>query len=272
MSPRPPARRRISLGVAVLVLASALAVALGGTTSARAGGVSVRPVCAAVPAGFARCFSFVKGNGTPLDVTAPAGYGPADLQSAYALPSASGGSGQTVAIVDAFDDPTAESDLGSYRSYYGLPPCTTANGCFRKVNETGGTLPPPPPNPDWGLEISLDLDMVSAVCPNCHILLVEANTNLDSDLYTAEDTAAALGANAISNSWGGSEYKGRDRGRRPLQPPRPRHHGQLGRQRLRRRIPGRLALRDRGRRHLAQPRRRKPRLERDRLERRGQRL
>jgi subtilase family serine protease len=208
MTPRPPARRGISLGVAVLVLASALAVALGGTTSARAGGVSVRPVCAAVPAGFARCFSFVKGNGTPLDVTAPAGYGPADLQSAYALPSASGGSGQTVAIVDAFDDPTAESDLGSYRSYYGLPPCTTANGCFRKVNETGGTLPPPPPNPDWGLEISLDLDMVSAVCPNCHILLVEANTNLDSDLYTAEDTAAALGANAISNSWGGSEYSG----------------------------------------------------------------
>ena len=64
----------------------------------------------------------------------------------------------------------------------------------------------PPPSPDWVLEISLDLDMVSAVCPNCHILLVEANTNLDSDLYTAEDTAARLGGNAISNSWGGSEY------------------------------------------------------------------
>jgi subtilase family serine protease len=66
----------------------------------------------------------------------------------------------------------------------------------------------PPANPDWGLEISLDLDMVSAVCPNCHILLVEGTTNLDSDLYTAEDTAAALGANAISNSWGGDEYSG----------------------------------------------------------------
>ena len=66
----------------------------------------------------------------------------------------------------------------------------------------------PPPSADWSLEISLDLDMVSAVCPNCHILLVESNTNLDSDLYTAEDTAARLGANAISNSWGGSEYSG----------------------------------------------------------------
>jgi subtilase family serine protease len=73
------------------------------------------------------------------------------------------------------------------------------------VNQNGGTLPMPPPGADWGLEISLDLDMVSAVCPNCHILLVEGNTNLNSDLYTAEDTAAALGANAISNSYGGSE-------------------------------------------------------------------
>src|SRR5436309_1833516 len=66
----------------------------------------------------------------------------------------------------------------------------------------------PPPSPDWSLEISLDLDMVSAVCPNCKILLVESNTNLDSDLYTAEDTAARLGATTISNSWGGSEYSG----------------------------------------------------------------
>jgi subtilase family serine protease len=183
-----------------------LAVAIfGGTSSARAGSVSIRPVCGAVPIGYARCFSLVKG---PAAASGPSGYGPADLQSAYKLPSATAGSGQTVAIVDAFDDPTAESDLGQYRSFYGLPPCTTANGCFRKVNETGGTLPMPPPSADWSLEISLDLDMVSAICPNCHILLVEATTNLDSDLYTAEDTAARLGANEISNSWGGGEYSG----------------------------------------------------------------
>jgi subtilase family serine protease len=73
------------------------------------------------------------------------------------------------------------------------------------VNENGGTLPMPPPEPDWSLEISLDLDMVSAVCPNCHILLVEATTNLNTDLYTGVDTAARLGANAISNSYGGDE-------------------------------------------------------------------
>jgi subtilase family serine protease len=178
----------------------------GGTpASARSTGLSVRPVCAAVPKGYARCLSLVLGQGQPFDVTAPSGYGAPDLQAAYKLPSTTAGSGQTVAIVDAFDDPTAESDLAAYRSFYGLPPCTTASGCFRKVNENGGTLPMPPPNPDWDLEISLDLDMVSAVCPNCHILLVEATTNLDSDLYTGVDTAARLGANAISNSYGGDE-------------------------------------------------------------------
>jgi subtilase family serine protease len=176
---------------------------LGGAARAEAARFTIRPVCAAVPVGYARCFSLVRGNALPLQ-SGPTGYGPAELQSAYKLPSATAGAGQTVAIVDAFDDPTAESDLAQYRSFYGLPPCTTANGCFRKVNQTGGTLYPAP-NPDWDLEISLDLDMVSAVCPNCHILLVEATTNLDTDLYASVDTAASLGANAISNSWGGDE-------------------------------------------------------------------
>src|SRR5947207_11581793 len=186
----------------LLCLVLGLAALFGGASSARAKSVSIRPVCGAVPLGYARCFSLVKG---PAAASGPSGYGPADLQSAYALPSATAGSGQTVAIVDAFDDPTAESDLGQYRSFYGLPPCTTANGCFRKVNQTGGTLPMPAPSPDWALEISLDFDMVSAVCPNCHILLVESNTNLTSDLLVAEDTAAALGASTISNSWGADE-------------------------------------------------------------------
>jgi subtilase family serine protease len=188
----------------LLLLAFALTAAFGGASTARAVGVTIRPVCGSVPIGYARCFSYTRGNAAPL-AQGPSGYGPADLQSAYALPSATAGSGQTVAIVDAFDDATAEQDLAQYRSFYGLPPCTTANGCFRKVNQSGGTLPMPPPEPDWSLEISLDLDMVSAVCPNCHILLVEANTNLNTDLYTAVDTAARLGANAISNSYGGDE-------------------------------------------------------------------
>jgi subtilase family serine protease len=190
----------IRVGLLLGVLAGAL---LGSGVASAA--VPFKNVCGAVPIGHARCFSkLVTGSRQPFDGLAPSGYGAPDLQAAYKLPSSSGGAGQTIAIVDAFDDATAEQDLGQYRSFYGLPACTTANGCFRKVNQTGGSLPPAP-NPDWALEISLDLDMVSAVCPNCHILLVEANTNLDSDLYAAEDTAARLGANAISNSWGGDE-------------------------------------------------------------------
>jgi len=208
MDMRFPRRRRTLLRAVLLLVALSLVAAFGGASSGHAAQtVSIRPVCGAVPIGHVRCFSLVKGNASPF-ASGPSGYGPADLQSAYALPSATAGAGQTVAIVDAFDDPTAEQDLAQYRSFYGLPPCTSASGCFRKVNENGGTLPMPPPSADWSLEISLDLDMVSAVCPNCKILLVEATTNLDSDLYTAEDTAARLGANAISNSWGGSEYSG----------------------------------------------------------------
>jgi hypothetical protein len=135
------------------------------------------------------------------------GYDPADLRSAYDLPSESAGSGQTVAIVDAYDDPNAESDLAVYRTRYGISACTTANGCFRKVNQTGGTTYPTA-NAGWAVEISLDLDMVSAACPNCHILLVEASSNTNTDLYTAEDEAATLGATEISNSWAGAEFSG----------------------------------------------------------------
>src|SRR5436190_22802931 len=204
MSLRLPPGRRTLVRAVLLLVALSLVAAFGGSSSGRAASVSIRPVCGAVPLGHVRCFSLVKGDASPF-ASGPSGYGPADLQSAYALPSATAGAGQTVAIVDAFDDPTAEQDLAQYRSFYGLPPCTTADGCFRKVNQTGGTLYPVP-SPDWGLEISLDLDMASAVCPNCRILLVEATTNLNTDLYAAEDTAAALGADAISNSWGGGEY------------------------------------------------------------------
>ena len=135
----------------------------------------------------------------------PAGYGPADLSSAYQLPSSTGGTGQTVAIVDAFDAPSAESDLAAYRSNYGLPACTTANGCFRKVNQSGHASPLPTADSGWAQEIALDLDMVSAICPNCHILLVEASDATGADLGTAVNTAVALGAKFVSNSYGGSE-------------------------------------------------------------------
>lgn len=142
----------------------------------------------------------------PLGVTAdatPSGYGPGDLLSAYNLP-AGGGSGQTIAIVDAYNDPNAESDLATYRSQYGLPACTTGNGCFQKADEHGGTSYPRS-DTGWAGEISLDLDMVSAVAPNAHIILVEAKTASTADLGTAVNTAVQLGAKFVSNSYGGPE-------------------------------------------------------------------
>jgi N-acetylneuraminic acid mutarotase len=135
---------------------------------------------------------------------APAGFGPADLQSAYDLPSATAGDGTTVAIVDAYDDPSAEADLQVYRAQYGLPACDTANGCFTKVAQDGSTSYPPS-NTNWSSEISIDLDMVSATCPNCRILLVEANDNSLENLGAAVNKAVKLGAKYVSNSYGGSE-------------------------------------------------------------------
>jgi hypothetical protein len=134
------------------------------------------------------------------------GYAPSDLRSAYGL-TTEAEAGQTVAIVDAYDDPSAESDLAIYRSHYGLPECSAANGCFRKINQAGGSTPPEGEY-KWGGEISLDLDMVSATCRACHILLVEANTNSYANLSTAENEAVSQGATAISNSWGGEQFSG----------------------------------------------------------------
>jgi subtilase family serine protease len=164
----------------------------------------------AAPAGQAAPSASPSSNGVTVaesDLTAaaaPSGYGPASLQAAYNLPSSSGGSGQTVAIVDAYDDPNAEADLAVYRSQYGLSACTTANGCFKKVNQTGGTSYPRGDS-GWAEEMSLDLDMVSAACPNCKILLVEASSATMTNLGTAVNTAVGLGAKYVSNSYGGSE-------------------------------------------------------------------
>lgn len=142
-------------------------------------------------------------SGKPLATTTPAGYGPADIRSAYKLTAASG-AGRTVAVVDAYDAPTAEADLGVYRTQYGLPACTTANGCFKKVSQTGSSTLPAK-DAGWATEISLDLDMVSAACPDCKILLVEAKTPSFANLGTAVNYAASRGVAAISNSYGGSD-------------------------------------------------------------------
>lgn len=141
------------------------------------------------------------------DASTPSGYGPSDLQDAYGLTSAaaSNGSGETIAIVDAYNDPNAEADLAKYRTYYGLSACTTANGCFKKVSQTGSTTSLPTSDSGWSEEISLDLDMASAVCPNCSILLVEAKSATMANLGTAVNEAVTLGAKYVSNSYGGSE-------------------------------------------------------------------
>jgi N-acetylneuraminic acid mutarotase len=170
-----------------------------------------RAVCQAVKAGHSTCMALQRTNvqaykGIHPDAT-PSGYGPPQLQNAYNLPSGSAGNGQTVAIVDAYDDPNAEADLQTYRAQYGLPVCDSSNGCFQKVNENGQTSPLPPPaaGTGWDVEESLDIDMVSAICPQCHIILVEADSNANTDLSTAEDTAVSMGAKFVSNSWGGCE-------------------------------------------------------------------
>jgi hypothetical protein len=156
--------------------------------------------------GQARCHAHVRLNGSaqPFAGSTPSnGLAPADLQAAYRVPTG-GGAGMTVAIVDAYDNPRAEQDLAVYRMQYNLPPCTTANGCFKKVDQRGGTTYPVA-NKGWAGEISLDLQMVSAACPSCKLLLVEADSTTTTALGAAVNIAAQLGANAISNSYGATE-------------------------------------------------------------------
>ncbi len=133
------------------------------------------------------------------------GLSPCQIWDAYRLPSQVAGTGRTIAIVDAYDNPNAEADLAVYRDAYGLPPCTTANGCFTKLNQDGVQGGYPAANQGWAEEIALDLDAASAACPLCHLTLVEANSNSFGNLITAEDTAAALQPTVISNSFGGAE-------------------------------------------------------------------
>lgn len=178
---------------------------------ARIGPGPASRVCSDAGPGKAHCLAWIRNDIARSQQAGPAGYGPANLQSAYGLTaiSATNGGTQIVAIVDAYDDTKAESDLAVYRSTFGLPPCTTANGCFMKVNQSGFTSPLPGTDATggWEGEESLDVDMVSAVCPLCHILLIETNNNNFNNLYAAEDVAAGLCASTvISDSWSGGEY------------------------------------------------------------------
>ena len=215
--------RRRMLVLAVPVALAFVSAALTPTASAAPSpaGLAHRNVriCSAPASGDAACHAIrhdtVASNGRVISNAIPAGYGPGDLQSAYSLPSATSGAGQVVAIVDAYDDPSALSDVNTYRSHFGiatLSPCTNPSPalsattpCFSKVNQKGQTSGYPRNNGGWAQEISLDLDMVSAVCPKCSILLVEASSPTFANLGTAVNRAAALGATEISNSYGGGE-------------------------------------------------------------------
>jgi hypothetical protein len=189
----------------------------GGAAGGSAGNPPVRDhgrghwfvgACAEPSSALGACGAKVVTNevGTPLATGAPApgSYGPAQFHTAYGLPTTAP-TPQTIAIVDAYDDPNIEADLATYSAYYGLPACTTANGCFRKVNQTGGTTPPVS-NSGWALEIALDVETAHQICQNCKILLVEASSASLTNLGAAENEAVALGANVVSNSWGSSEY------------------------------------------------------------------
>ena len=171
---------------------------------------SQRAVCGAPGNNAASCHAHVvtdQDDVTPLASTSYTyGYRPTDLASAYQLPASTGtpGTGPTVAIVDAYDNPSVASDLAAYRSQFGLGAC--GSGCFTKVNQTGGTSYPAG-DTGWGSEIDLDVDMVSAACPTCKIMLVEATSNSFANLMIAEDYATAH-ASYVSNSYGGSEFNG----------------------------------------------------------------
>jgi subtilase family serine protease len=202
--------------VLALVVMAAFAASAQALPHSSAQGLAHRNACGVPAADSARCFAKVvtRDDGSTFSpdgrAGAPAGWWPQDLQAAYNLPTFSGT--PTVAIVDAFDDPNAESDLATYRSQFGLPACTSAstggNGCFKKVNQNGVEGSYPSADRGWSEEIALDLDMVSSACPSCHILLVEASSNSFANLMTAVDRAAVSGVVAISNSYGANEFSG----------------------------------------------------------------
>jgi subtilase family serine protease len=222
-----------------MILACAAAMAWGSAASAQTFGAPVARVmvsgttyskanCAGpVPAGYARCFSLVvtdrTGNAlvnrfvtnrmerTASAPVVPTGYGPLALNIAYnfstaaVYPNGVGSPKTIVAIVDAFGYPNAERDMGIYRKFFNLPACTTANGCFSKITQTGAKTGYPAFNAGWAGEQALDLDMVSAMCPNCKIILVQTTNSQLNNLAAGVNTAVAKGAHVVSNSYGGAE-------------------------------------------------------------------
>ncbi len=193
--------------ITMINISTAFAASSSSDVSSRATGYEQVHACEQAAPGFARCLAILlrpTGIHTAALTATSAGFTPNDLQHAYHLPSTTAGKGQTIAIVDAYDDPQADSDLAVYRSRFALPACTEANHCFKKVGQRGDRQYPRV-DASWAGEIALDLDMVSAIAPNSHILLVEADSDAFKDLGSAVNTAVQLGATEVSNSYGGQE-------------------------------------------------------------------
>ena len=199
-------RSKSTVAIAASILA--LTGSLGVTNASAAGvGAEHRAVCGTPSPDSMRCHAEVvvgSDHVSPFTSSSPSGLSPQQIKSVYSFStSMSAGAGKTIAIVDAYDDPSAENDLAVFSKQYGLPDCTTANGCFTKVNQTGGTKFPRV-NAGWALEISLDIQWAHAIAPGAKILLVEAKSANSADLFAAEDYASSH-ADYVSNSWGGSE-------------------------------------------------------------------
>jgi hypothetical protein len=221
------ARRERHAARRALTIALPLAIVLASMLVASATALPTRNACDAPrQPGRARCLAvqlLVPPSGSAQPFVAPrAGRSalphgkpepgfqtPTSLRELYDLPEeTAAGSTQTIAVVDAFDDPTIESDLGVYSKEFGLPPCTSANGCFKKVNQKGQSSPLPPVNRGWASEITIDVEMAHAVCQTCSVVLVEAKSEEFSDLAEGVNAAVKLGANEISNSYGSTEETG----------------------------------------------------------------
>ena len=204
-------------------LAAVAGLVLAALAPVSASAAQTPPGCAAPATGQMTCGALVTPGSTALPASAvrpvagpsvsasaslPPGLTPLNLRNAYGTDDSSltGGVGQTVAVVTEYGDPTAESDLAAYRSEFSLPPC--GSGCLSVVDENGGTNYPPVGPAGWTLATAESLDVISAICPNCHILLVEAGVTTDgsttvgiSDTGAAENTAVSLGAKFITNTW-----------------------------------------------------------------------
>lgn len=205
--------RGVLFGLAVGSLAACVTPSMDGDDGSREGGsydlTETHDACADHGDGV-RCHAkrrTMSGGERPL-LIGPQGLRPSDLQQAYNI-DPDLGDGITVAVIDAFGYPDLESDLATYRSQFGLPECSIANGCLRIVNESGETSPLPPisdPSDDWTGETALDIDMISAACPKCKILVVQTGADGGFGLDVGQAVAVRLGADAISDSWGGTEF------------------------------------------------------------------